>query len=83
MSVDDSILWEMFLPGVGCGHAFKIQSEQKGHYFVSSSGELFSEDSCSYEFQKNFTGDVTFYDSNTALFTAEFKKGVAGMIYFK
>jgi hypothetical protein len=83
MGLDDSILWEMFLPGVGCGHAFKIQSEQTGHYFVSSSGELFREDSGSYEFQKNFTGDVTFYDRNTALFTAEFRKGVAGMVYFK
>ncbi len=28
MGLDDNILWEMSLPGVGCGHDFKIKSKQ-------------------------------------------------------
>lgn len=82
MMLDDSIQWQMALPGVGHGHAFRVETAQKGHYFVSSSGELYKEESGSYEFQKNFTGEIKFYDDNTSLFTAQFKNGIAGMIYF-
>jgi hypothetical protein len=83
MGLDDNILWEMSLPGVGCGHAFKIKSKQEGHYFVSSSGELYREISGSYQHLKNFTGDITFYDERTDLFTANFKNGIARMVHFK
>lgn len=80
---DDSIQWQMALPGVGTGHAFKLKTAQTGHYFVSSSGHLFREESGSYKFQEHFTGDVMFYDENTSIFTAQFKNGIAGMIYFR
>lgn len=80
---DDSIQWQMALPGVGTGHAFKLKTAQKGHYFVSSSGHLFREDSGSYTFQEQFSGDIIFYDDNSSVFTAQFKNGIAGMIYFR
>lgn len=82
MGIDDKIIWNISLPGVGTGHAFKIQSAQEGHYYVSRTGELYREVSGSYHHVDTFTGDITFYDNATTTFNANFKNGVARLIWF-
>lgn len=82
MGINDDIIWDMSLPGVGTGHAFRIDSKQDGHYYVDSEGKLYREVSGSYEHMQNFSGDITFRDKHTSLFKANFKNGTARLIWF-
>jgi hypothetical protein len=85
--LDDTILWEMFLPGVGTGHAFQIKNTtdivKSTRYFVSGSGQLYRETDGVFQEVNNFSGEIMFYDKNTALFTAEFKNGMTLRVSFK